>query len=125
MSAAVQMIDLVIFEIAGIRYGADLTQVRRIDIHEPTESVGQPLGKPNVGGRSLVFEVGRGHERRLTVDQVMGVSRVPLTSLRRMPPAVKAAPFSIGAWLDGEATVLLIDLLSMVQSDQKELPHGH
>jgi chemotaxis signal transduction protein len=125
MNTELQMIDLVIFEVAGIRYGADLTQVRRIDIHEPTESVGQPLGPPDTGHRSLVFEIDRGRERRLTVDQVMGVSRVPLTSLRRMPPAVKAAPFSIGAWLDGDATVLLIDLLSMVLPDQKELPHGH
>ena len=122
---APEMIDLVIFDVAGIRYGADLTQVRRIDIHEPTESVGQPVGPPSVGGRSLVFEIGRGHERRLTVDQVMGVSRVPLNSLRRMPPAVNAARFSIGAWLDGDATVLLIDLLATVPSDPKELPHGH
>jgi chemotaxis signal transduction protein len=108
------MIDLVIFEVSGIRYGADLGQVRRIDIDEPTESIGQPLGKPDVGGRALVFDVGKGHERRLAVDQVMGVSRVPINTLRRMPPAVNASKFSIGAWLDGEATVLLIDLLAMV-----------
>ena len=119
------MIDLVIFDVAGIRYGADLGQVRRIDIPEPTESVGQPLGRPSVGSRSLVFDIGLGHERRLTVDQVMGVSRVPLTSLRRMPPAVNAARFSIGAWLDGDQTVLLIDLLAMVPTDPKERPHGH
>ena len=107
-------IDLVIFEVSGTRYGADLGQVRRIDLDEPTETVGAPLGKPDRGGRALVFETGHGHERRLAVDQVHGVSRVPLASLRRMPPAVKAAPYSIGAWLDGEATVLLVDLHAMV-----------
>lgn len=111
---ATDLIDLVIFEIAGIRYGTDLGQVRRIDIDEPTESIGQPLGKPERGGRALVFDVGHGHERRLAVDNVLGVSRVPVGSLRRMPPAVNAAKFSIGAWLDGDATVLLIDLLAMV-----------
>lgn len=113
-SAELQMIDLVIFDVAGIRYGADLGQVRRIDIDEPTESVGAPLGKPNTGGRALVFDLGKGHERRLAVDQVMGVSRVPITSLRRMPPAVNAAKFSIGAWLDGDSPVLLIDLHAIV-----------
>jgi hypothetical protein len=109
-----EVIDLVIFVVAGIRYGADLGQVRRIDLDEPTESVGAPLGKPDVGNRALVFEVGQGHERRLAVDEVMAVARVPLTSLRRMPPAVNASKFSIGAWLDGEATVLLVDLHAMV-----------
>jgi chemotaxis signal transduction protein len=107
-------IDLVIFEVSGVRYGADLGQVRRVDIDEPSETVGQPLGKPARGGRALVFETSKGRERRLAVDQVHGVSRVPLASLRRMPPAVKAAPYSIGAWLDGDATVLLVDLHAMV-----------
>ena len=125
MSAPVALIDLVIFDIAGVRYGADLGQVRRIDIDDPTETVGAPLGRPSFGGRALVFELEEGHERRLAVDKVLGVSRVPLTSLRRMPPAVKAAKFSIGAWLDGETPVLLIDLLAMVQIDRQELPHGH
>ena len=114
MSTTPQQIDLVIFEVGGVRYGADLGQVRRIDLDEPTETVGQPLGKPTTGHRALVFETGHGHERRLAVDQVHGVSRVPLGSLRRMPPAVKAAPYSIGAWLDGDATVLLVDLHAMV-----------
>ncbi len=125
MSAPVALIDLVIFDIAGVRYGADLGQVRRIDIDEPTQTVGSPLGKPSLGSRALVFEIAQGLERRLAVDKVLGVSRVPLTSLRRMPPAVKAAKFSIGAWLDGETPVLLIDLLAMVQTDRQELPHGH
>ena len=114
MSATPEQIDLVIFEVGGVRYGADLGQVRRIDLDEPTETVGQPLGKPTTGHRALVFEIGQGHERRLAVDQVHGVSRVPLGSLRRMPPAVKAAAFSIGAWLDGDVTVLLVDLHAMV-----------
>ncbi len=111
---APEEIDLVVFEIAGARFAADLGQVSRIDIAEPTESVGHPLGAPHVGSRALVFSPGRGLERRLSVDKVFGVSRVPVTSLRRMPPAVHAAPFSIGAWLDGDATILLVDLLSMV-----------
>lgn len=109
-----EQVDLVVFDVGGIRYAADLGQVRRIDIDEPTQTVGQPLGAPARGGRALVFAVGHGLERRLAVDQVFGVSRVPLGSLRRMPAAVRAAPFSIGAWLDGDVTILLVDLLAMV-----------
>jgi chemotaxis signal transduction protein len=107
-------IDLVVFEVGGERFAADLGQVRRIDLDDPSESVGQPLGTPSFGKRALVFEVGGGRERRLAVDTVFGVSRVPITSLRRMPTAVKASSFSLGAWLDGDAAVLLIDLLSLV-----------
>lgn len=112
--AAVPLIDLVVFEVAGVRYAADLSQVRRIDIDEPNESIGQPLGAPARGARALVFTVADHAERRLAIDQVLGVSRVPLTELRRMPAAVNAARFSIGAWLDGEQTVLLVDLPSML-----------
>lgn len=110
----VEQIDLVVFSVAGVRYAADLGQVRRIDFDDQAESVGQPLGRPAQGRRALVFTAGEGLERRLAVDDVFGVARVPVTTLRRMPPAVRAAPFSLGAWLDGELTVLLVDLLAMV-----------
>lgn len=123
--SALEAIDLVVFDVAGTRYAADLGQVRRVDLEDPAESVGQPLGAPSKGGRALVFTVGTGLERRLSVDQVLGVSRVPIQSLRRMPTAVNAPKFSVGAWLDGEDTVLLIDLLATVPPDPKEPPHGH
>ena len=117
---AVTHVDLVLFEVAGIRYAADLGQVRRIDIDEPNESIGHPLGPPARGNRALVFSVAEHAERRLAIDQVLGVSRVPLTDLRRMPLAVHAAPFSIGAWLHGEDTVLLVDLPSMLPSSASQ-----
>lgn len=120
--SAPEAVDLVVFDVGGTRYAADLGQVRRVDLDDPGESVGQPLGTPRKGGRALVFTVGEGYERRLAIDQVLGVSRVPLQSLRRMPRAVNAPPYSIGAWLDGDQAVLLIDLLATVP---KESPHGH
>jgi chemotaxis signal transduction protein len=107
-------IDLVVFQVAGIRYAADLGQVRRIDVHDEMEAVPPRLGAPHTGTRALVFSIETGIERRLSVDKVFGVSRVPVSSLRRIPPAVNAAPYSIGAWLDGDETVLLVDLNSMV-----------
>ncbi len=114
MSDAPAQVDLVVFEVAGIRYAADLGQVRRIDLDEPTESIGAPLGPCAVGRRALVFSPDPAVERRLAIDQVLGVTRVPLSALRRLPRAVNAARFTIGAWLDGEEPVLLVDLPSML-----------
>lgn len=122
---AVEQVELVIFDVGGARFAADLGQVRRIDVDEPSESVGHPLGAPERGSRTLVFEAAVGFERRLVVDKVLGVQRVSTQALRRMPTAVNAPKFSIGAWLDGEETVLLVDLLATVPSDPKEPPHGH
>lgn len=115
MTAADDEIELVLFEVAGTRYAADLSQVRRVDVDDPAQSVGAPLGRPTRGHRALVFTSASG-ERRLAVDQVFGVSRVPVAALRRMPTAVHAAPYSIGAWLDGDSTILLIDLVSTVSA---------
>lgn len=111
--ADVQAVDLVVFRVAGSRFAADLAQVRRVDVPEKAESVGAPLGEPHAGRRALVFEVAEGRERRLAVDEVLGVTRAPVTSLRRMPLVARAAPFSIGAWLDGDEPVLLVDLQAM------------
>lgn len=112
-SDPVEGIDLVLFEIAGSRYAADLTQIRRIDVDDPTESVGAPLGKPATGRRALVFSGNGGLELRLPVDKVMGVERVPVDALRRMPPAAQAPKATIGAWLRGDETVLLVDLTTL------------
>ncbi len=107
-------VDLVVFAINGTRYAADLGQVARIDTPEPSESIGEPLGAPAEGRRALVFQVEEGGERRLNIDTVFGVARVPVTSLRRIPPAAHGARFSIGAWLDGDQPVLLVDLPTMI-----------
>lgn len=116
--APVDAVDLVVFRVAGTRYAADLAQVRRVDVPEQAESVGAPLGDPQHGRRALVFESQPGTERRLAVDEVLGVTRAPVTSLRRMPLAARASRFSIGAWLDGDEPVLLVDLQAMTSPHQ-------
>lgn len=113
-------VDLLVFQVGAQRFGADLSQVRRIDQDSPADTVGRPLGTPRSGKRALVFEVSLGNERRLAVDHVEGVSKVPVASLRRLPRAVHAAPYAIGAWLDGDVVILLVDLLAMVPRDLKE-----
>lgn len=104
-------IDLVIFEISGVRYGADLTQVRRIGKSNEVESVGRPLGRAEEGHRALVFTPDGQREVALIIDRLLGVESVLLEDLRRMPLAAPS-PFVIGAWLDRGQPVLLVDLLA-------------
>ncbi|MBL8917639.1 MAG: Frizzy aggregation protein FrzB [Myxococcaceae bacterium] len=105
-------VQIVLFEIGGTRYGADMTQVRRIGRATDLESVGVPLGSPSSGQRALIFAVPGGGEVCLPIDGVLGVHPVPRDALRRLPLAVGLSPFIIGAWLDRDQTVLLVDLLS-------------
>lgn len=111
MTAPAPTIDLVLFEISGVRYAADLTQVRRIGSPEEEQSVGHPLGTPSTGHRALVFSHHE-TEAQLAIDVVLGVHTVPLDDLRRLPMAVPASSgLTIGAWVtEGSQTVLIIDL---------------
>jgi hypothetical protein len=108
-------VDILVFEVAGVRFGADASQVIRIDrpIEEP--SVGAPLGMPHEGRRALVFKALSGELRRLDIDKVAGVKTVSIESLRRLPPPARVGqvPIPIGAWLDGDEAVLLVDLQRM------------
>jgi chemotaxis signal transduction protein len=108
--SAVEAVDIVVFDIAGTRYGADLSQVRRIDHDEFAPDIGPVLGQPRAGLRTLVFQAEGGEEKRLSVDEVVGVERVPVGQLRRLPRAAAAPGYSIGAWLDGDKAVVLVDL---------------
>jgi len=123
-SGALETVDIVLFEIGGAHYGADLTQVRRIDHLGSGDSFGHPLGTPRQQARTLVFANAEGYERRLAVDAVLGVRTVPVTELRRMPPAVAAPRTSIGAWLDKDSTVLLVDLLAFDPPASETPPKG-
>jgi hypothetical protein len=107
-------VDILIFEIAGVRYGADATQVVRID--RPTEelSVGTPLGQAMNAHRALIFTAPTGEVRRLDIDKVNGVKTIPIESLRRLPAPARVGPVPIGTWLDGDRAVLLVDLMKMI-----------
>ncbi|MCA3012580.1 MAG: Frizzy aggregation protein FrzB [Myxococcaceae bacterium] len=114
--------ELVIFEIAGRRFGADMTQVRRIDRLDVAASVGAPLGRVHEGRRALVFSPDGERELHLAIDAVAGVQAVSSDELRRLPTAVGPSPLVIGAWLDRDAPVLLIDLYATQTSTA---PEGH
>lgn len=123
-----QMVDLVVFEIAGTRYGADLGHVRRIDSDAEQEdvstNVGELLGRPLIGHRGLVFATLSGPVQRLSVDTIMGVRRVSVSDLRRVPSAIEGTPFAMGFWLDGDEVVVLIDLLAMASFALSERERG-
>src|SRR5206468_7552764 len=93
-------VDLLLFEVAGVRFGADPSQVVRIDRPMEEPSVGAPLGMPVMGSRALVFRADNGELRRLDIDKVAGVKTVSIESLRRLPPPARVGETTIGAWLD-------------------------
>ncbi len=117
-----ETIDLVLFEIAGARFAADLGQIHRIGTVEAHRSVGYPLGKPTTGKRALVFTAthaanGNQVEAQLCIDAVLGVHTVPLDDLRRLPLAAAASHLTVGAWVvDGSQTILIVDLHATVTS---------
>lgn len=119
-----ESIELVIFEVAGVRYGADLIQVTAIGTADPTLEAGRPLGEPHDAHRALVYWTGPDTEHHLAVDKVLGVRTVPLNDLRRMPLAAGAPRLTVGAWLDGDAPVLLIDLHA-IPTSPLEPAHVH
>jgi chemotaxis signal transduction protein len=115
-----EVVEVLIFEIAGTRYGADASSVLRIDRRGDGPDVGEPLGEPTQGRRTLVFADARGREQRLRVDGIEGVRSVPQGELRRLPSVAIASPISIGAWLDAGRAVLLVDLQRMARVDSAE-----
>ena len=111
-----ETVDLVLFEIAGVRYATELRAVRRISTVEFEQSVGYPLGRPAIGRRALVFHPTSApydEEAQLLIDAVLGVHTVPVDDLRRLPFAAASSPVTVGAWVvEGNQTVLLVDLLA-------------
>ena len=106
-------INLVIFELAGTRFAADLSQVIRLDFYDAACSVGAPLGPPRSGIKCLMIDTQDGKDWCLAIDTLHGVRSVPVEQLRRLPIVAQGGTISIGAWLDGQEAVLLVDLVAM------------
>ncbi|WP_338866615.1 Frizzy aggregation protein FrzB [Myxococcus stipitatus] len=103
-------VDILFFEVGGGVFGADASQVLRIDRSLPEDITLPELGRLHRGNRALVFDTPEG-EGHLKVDAVTGVRSIPVTQLRRMPPTAGAAPYAVGVCLEEARTVLLIDLV--------------
>ena len=102
--------DILFFEVGAALYGADASQVLRIDRSLSEDIVLEVLGPLEHGRRALVFDTEDG-ERHLKVDGVRGVRAVPANVLRRLPSVTGAPSYTIGLCLDAERPVLLIDLV--------------
>lgn len=113
-----EKIDLVVFELAGTRYAADLSQVIRLDFFDPSCSVGAPLGPVRRGAQCLMIDTQDGRNWCLAIDTLYGVRSIGVEQLRRLPPAALGSPISMGAWLDGNEAVLLVDLVAMTVAMQ-------
>lgn len=118
MSANAQTIELLLFEVAGVRYGAELSQVRAIAAPEQALLAAPALGTPAQGRRALVFDAPGLGPRHLAVDKVLGVRAVDVLDLRRMPATIATPPPTIGAWIDKDLAVLLVDLHAVPASPE-------
>ena len=110
-----EQVDVLFFEIGDQVYGVDAGQVLRIDRALPEDRAVVELGELKRGTRVLVYNTPQG-EGHLRVDGVQGVRPVLVTDLRRLPPTVNAAAFTIGACLDRARLVLLIDLVETAKT---------
>ncbi|WP_224241350.1 Frizzy aggregation protein FrzB [Hyalangium gracile] len=108
-------VDILFFEVGEHLYGTDASQVLRIERSLPEDLSRVELGELKHGRRALVFSTEEG-ESHLKVDVVRGVRPIPVGDLRRLPPAVNAARFTIGACLDQARLVLLIDLVETAKT---------
>ncbi|AGC45116.1 frizzy aggegation protein B [Myxococcus stipitatus DSM 14675] len=115
-------VDILFFEIGGGLFGADASQVLRIDRSLPEDITLPELGRLHRGNRALVFDTPEG-EGHLKVDAVNGVRSIPVTQLRRMPPTAGAAPYAVGVCLEEARTVLLIDLVETARTQETQGRH--
>lgn len=107
--AAEEVIQILLVGVGEEQYGVDATQVLRIDRAEGGAFAHPALGTLREGKRSLVFQTDNG-EAQLKVDAIIGVDSVPLSKLRRMPPAATRSPLAVGLYLSDARPIVLIDL---------------
>lgn len=112
---AEEEVDILFFDIGASTFGADASQVLRIDRALPDDLTLPELGLPHRGHRALVFDTPEG-ESHLKVDAVHAVRTIPLSALRRMPPTAGAAPYAVGVCLQEDRAVLLIDLVETART---------
>lgn len=117
MSAAPHgYVDVLLFRLGATRYGADASQVLRIDRANVGTRLAHALDAPNIGTRALIFRTGA-DESSLFVDEVEGVRRVAIDTLRRVPRAAGQPPGVIGLWLESpEKAIVLVDLPTILEA---------
>lgn len=119
MSGA-ETVQLVLFEIGGARFAAELAQVAAIEAPVEALELEPRLGAPMLGRHALAVDRPQAARRHLCIDAVLGFQQVPLHALRRMPPFAAAPSFALGAWLADALPVLLVDLHALADEETKK-----
>lgn len=121
LAAEAVKVDVLIFRVGRTRYGADASQIVRVDRATHQSKLIDALGTPETGTRALVFNLPKGDEAQICIDGVVGVRTLTVNDLRRVPPAAGQPGGVLGFWLDGDdSPVVLIDLPSSL-----DLPGGN
>jgi chemotaxis signal transduction protein len=110
-------VELVLFEVAGHRFGADAFDVEQVVSSPRQETRTSPLGLASRSGRSLVVRGAEG--ARVPIDRLHGFERAGARELRRVPEFVRglALPALVGFYFSQEKIWLLIDLEALVKED--------
>lgn len=109
-------VDVLLFRVGQTRYGADASQVVRIDRATVSTKLAHALDAPQTGTRVLVFVTAEG-ETSFYVDEVEGVRRVDSSDLRRVPPAAGQTTGVVGLWLETpEKAIVLVDLPTILEA---------
>lgn len=120
--------ELLLFQIGPRTFGADAHDVLRVVSCSPDAPGTRLLGENAHQTRALVVALPRGGEAQIPVDRVLGMRRVPLPSLRKMPEFARELVHEaeVGFVLDendaghGSAHLLpLIDLRALVKERAK------
>lgn len=106
-------VDVLLFQVGAQIYGADASQVIRVDRANVQAIEESALGPLSEGRRALVFADAEGYEAQLRVDDVLGIAPANADTLRRMPAATAFTSFAPGIWLREQQPVVLIDLLAL------------
>jgi hypothetical protein len=104
----ISAVNIVLFEISGRTFGADLKSVASIgrsQNHAPTL-----LGEAQSKHRGLAFWSEGGSVDYLSIDHFHGVHRVPFQELRRIPSLVRCGRGVLGIWLRPHSIVILVEL---------------
>jgi len=115
-------LDLVVFEVGGLRFGADAARVVRVAPRDPKAS--SRLG-PGSSRRALVVDAGGDGERQVPIDRLVGFIRAGPDRLRRLPEFVRglAEPALLGFRLEErDEIVLLVDLEALVKQQPSAAP---
>ena len=105
-------VDVLVFEAAGFRLGADAASVVRVARAESDEAVAGGFGPTSPDARAIVARAADGTTLAVAVDHVLGVRHLQRDLLRPVPGFLKGLvhPALIGFALDGDRVIGLVEL---------------